>query len=454
MKIVIAGCGKIGTAVMKNLVAEGHDVVVIDNDDSVISYLTDIHDVMGVCGSVTDYDTLTEAGVKQAELFFAATGQDELNMLSCFIAKKMDCPHTIARIRNPEYNATSFEFMKEHLGLSMSVNPEYLAARELYDILRLPSAVNIETFGQQRFEMIEILLKQDSPLNGMRLIDLRSQYKAKVLVGAVQRGEKVYIPDGNFILKAGDRIGLTAAPIELLRFLKSIGILQKKAKNVMIYGGSRIAFYLSKMLSGSGHSVKILDKDFSLCQYFGETLGDKVFMIKADGTHHEVLLEEGLTEQDAFVSLTGIDEENILISCYAASQDVPKVITKINSDELVYMAKHLGLESIITPKHSVANILVRYARALENSVGSGVETLYRLMDDQVEALEFAVKKDAAKLSNVTLREMKLKPNILIAGIIRNGKPFIPTGDDVMLPGDSVIVLAVNHRLQDLSDILK
>lgn len=454
MKIVIAGCGKIGTAVLKNLVAEGHDLVVIDSNDSVISSLTNIYDIMSVCGSATDYGTLAEANVQEADLFFAATGQDELNMLSCFTAKKMGCAHTIARIRNPEYNATSFEFMKEHLGLSISVNPEYLAARELYDILRVPSAVNIETFGQQRFEMIEILLKHDSPLNGMRLIDLRNEYKAKVLVGAVQRGDKVYIPDGNFVLNAGDRIGLTAAPIEMLRFLKSIGILQKKAKNVMIFGGSRVAFYLAKMLLAGGHSVKIIEKDAALCQYFSDELGDKVFMINGDGTHHELLLEEGLTEQDAFVSLTGIDEENILISCYAASQNVPKVITKVNRDELVDMAEHLGLESIITPKHSIANILVRYARALENSVGSGVETLYRLMDDQVEALEFIISQGAAKLTNITLREMKIKPNILIAGIIREGKSFIPAGDDMLLSNDRVVVLAANQRLQDLSDILK
>lgn len=454
MKIVIAGCGKIGTAVLTNLVSEGHDVTAIDNNDSVISYLNDIHDVMGVCGSATDYEVLSEAGVNSAELFFAATGSDELNMLSCFIAKKMGAAHTIARIRNPEYNSPSFSFMKQNLGLSMSVNPELLAAQELNNILRLPSAVNIETFCQNAFEMVELRLKEDSALDGIRLMDMRDKYNAKFLVGAVQRGDEVFIPDGNFVLRSGDRIGLTASPYEMLRILKAVGVLQKRAKDVMIFGGSRISFYLAKMLLSSGHTVKIIEKDPQLCQFFSDELGGDAILINGDGTHQELLLEEGLASQDAFVSLTGLDEQNILISCYAASQNVPKVIAKVNREELVNMAEKLGLESIITPKHTVANILVQYARALENSLDSSVETLYKLMDDKVEALEFIVKQDTAKVTGVTLREMKLKPNVLIAGIIRDRKTIIPSGEDMILPDDRVVILAANQRLRDISDILK
>lgn len=454
MKIVIAGCGKIGTAVLTNLVSEGHDVTAIDNNDSVISYLNDIHDVMGVCGSATDYEVLSEAGVNSAELFFAATGSDELNMLSCFIAKKMGAAHTIARIRNPEYNSPSFSFMKQNLGLSMSVNPELLAAQELNNILRLPSAVNIETFCQNAFEMVELRLKEDSALDGIRLMDMRDKYKAKFLVGAVQRGDEVFIPDGNFVLRSGDRIGLTASPYEMLRILKAVGVLQKRAKDVMIFGGSRISFYLAKMLLSSGHTVKIIEKDPQLCQFFSDELGGDAILINGDGTHQELLLEEGLASQDAFVSLTGLDEQNILISCYAASQNVPKVIAKVNREELIDMAEKLGLESIITPKHTVANILVQYARALENSLDSSVETLYKLMDDKVEALEFIVKQDTAKVTGVTLREMKLKPNVLIAGIIRDRKTIIPSGEDMILPDDRVVILAANQRLRDISDILK
>lgn len=454
MKIVIAGCGKIGSAVLTNLVAEGHDVVALDTSEAVIEHLSNIHDVMAVCGSCTDYEALQEAGVANAELYFASAGSDELNMLSCHIAKKMGAAHTIARIRNPEYNGSSFEFMKSSLGISMSVNPELLAAKELNNILRLPSAANIETFCQNSFEMVELRLKDDSQLDGTRLMDLRGKYKAKFLVGAVQRGDEVYIPDGNFVLKAGDRIGLTASPIEMIRVLRSIGALQKRAKDVMIFGAGRIAFYLSKMLLNGGHTVKIIEKDPQLCQFFSDELGGDIILINGDGAHQELLQEEGLAEQDAFVALTGIDEQNILISCYASTQNVPKVIAKVNREELVDMAERLGLETIISPKHIVANILVQYARALENSMGSGVETLYKLMDDKVEALEFTVKPDAAKLVNITLRDLKLKPNILLAGIIRDRKTIIPAGDDVLLPDDRVVVLAANQRLQDLSDILK
>ena len=451
---MIAGCGKIGSAVLTNLVAEGHDVIAIDTSDAVIQHLANIYDVMGVCGSCTDSESLQEADVGNAELFFASAGSDELNMLSCFIAKKMGAAHTIARIRNPEYSGDSFAFMKDSLGLSMSVNPDLLAAKELYNILRLPSAANIETFCQDSFEMVELHLKDNSQLDGVRLMDLRDKYKAKFLVGAVQRGEEVYIPDGNFVLKSGDRVGLTASPIEMLRILRSVGVLQKRAKDVMIFGASRIAFYLSKMLLSSGHTVKIIEKDPQMCQFFSDELGGDVILINGDGASQELLQEEGLNDQDAFVALTGIDEQNILISCFASTQNVPKVIAKVNREELEDMAERIGLETIISPKHIVANILVQYARALENSMGSGVETLYKLMDDKVEALEFTVKPDAFKLVNVTLRDMKLKSNILIAGIIRDRKIIIPAGDDVLLPDDRVVVLAANQRLQDLSDILK
>lgn len=454
MRIVIAGCGKIGTAALINLVAEGHDVIAIDNDDAVISFLNDIHDVMGVCGSATDYRILSEANVKTAELFFAATGSDELNMLSCFIAKKMGAAHTIARIRNPEYNHSTFNFVKENLGLARAVNPEQLTANELENVLALPSAVNIETFCRNAFEMVELLLKSDSPACGVKIMDIRNSGKINFLVGAVQRGDKVFIPDGNFVLQAGDRIGLTAARDQMLSALKIFGVETKTVKNVMIFGGSKIAFYLAKKLLSSGHSVKVIEKDPQVCQYFSDELGGNAMIINGDGTHQELLQEEGLNAQDAFVSLTGIDEQNILISCFAASQNVKKVIAKVNREELVDMAERLGLETIVSPKHTVANQIVQYARALENSLGSSVETLYKLMDDQVEALEFIVKEDADSIIGTTLREMKLKPNILLAGIIRGQKTIIPSGNDMILAEDRVVVLAANQRLQDLSDILK
>lgn len=452
MKIIVAGCGKIGTTIVSSFVSEEHDVVIIDQDSVVISELSNIYDIMGVIGNCADCESLEEAGIDKAELFVAVTGSDELNMLSCFLAKKMGAKHTIARIRNPEYNDKSLGFMRQQLGLSMSINPEKLAAKELFNILRIPSAVKIEMFSRSNFEMIELRIKEGSLFEGKKLIELREKYKAKFLICTVQRGDDVYIPDGNFELKAWDKIGLTAAHSEIGKLFKSLGIAQKQARNVMILGGSRIAYYLAKMLTASGSSVKIIEKDKKLC---AEICSDipKAVVINGDGAQQELLLEEGLRSTDAFVSLTGMDEENILISIFASSQGVPKVISKITRDELESMAEKLGLESIVSPRRTVADILVRYARALRNSLGSNVETLYKIMDGKAEALEFNVSSDF-KFSGISLKELRLKQNILIAGIIRDRKPIIPAGDDVILSGDKVIVIAANHRLNDLADILK
>lgn len=451
MNILVAGCGKIGTTIIDSLVAEGHDVTAIDADAAVLDGITNIYDVIGVCGNGADCETLGEAGVEKAELFVAVTGSDELNMLSCFMAKKMGAAHTIARIRNPEYNDRSLGFMRQQLGLSMSINPELLAAQELFNILKFPSAVKIETFSRRNFEMIELRLKNDSVLGGLRLNELREKYKTHVLVCVVQRGDKVYIPDGNFVLQGGDKIGITANPAELQKLLRGLGLLQKQARNVMILGGSRTAYYLAKMLTSVGNSVKIIEKDRDHCRELSDTL-PKAVIIYGDGAQQELLLEEGLQSQDAFVALTGMDEENILISIFADTQKVPTVISKVNRSELSSMAEKLGLDCIVSPKKIVADILVQYARALQNSLGSNIETLYKLMDDKAEVLEFNVRSDS-RLLHIPLKDLQCKPNTLIAGIIRERKTIIPGGDDVIQPGDKVIVLATDHRLKDLSDIL-
>ena len=453
MNIIIVGCGKIGSTILESLVEEGHDVVGIDTDEKVINEMTNMYDVMGVCGSGTDCEMLTEAGVENAEIFIAATSSDELNMISCFIAKKMGAKHTIARVRNPEYNQKNIGFLKQQLDLSMAINPEMLAAVEMFNILKLPSAVKIQTFSQRNFEIIEMILKEGSALSGMKLMDLRSKFKAKFLVCVVQRGEEVYIPSGNFQLMAGDKIGLTASPSEIQKLMRAIGADKKQAKDIMILGGSKIAYYLAKMLTASGNGVKIIEKDHEKCEELSDSL-DKAVIIEGDGAQQELLLEEGLKTLDAFVALTGIDEENILISIFAANQKVPTVISKINRNELAGMAARLGLDCIISPKKIVSDVIVRYARALENSRGSNVETLYNIMDDKAEVLEFNVRSDFKQV-NIPLRDLTLKKNILIAGIIRDRKPIIPSGDDFIMKNDKVIVVVGSEqRLNDLSDIVK
>lgn len=452
MNIIVVGCGKIGTTVVSTLVAEGHDVTVLDKKAQVISEITNIYDVMGVCGNGTDCETLEEAGVDKADMLISVTDSDELNMLSCFLAKKMGAKHTVARIRNPEYNDNSLSFMRQHLALSMSINPELLVAQELYNILKIPSAFKVEYFSRRNIEVIEMRLKADSPLCGKKLSRLREKQKVEFLIGTVLRQGNVIIPDGSFELTEGDVITIAAAPSDMQKLLKGLGIITKQARNVMILGGSTTAYYLSKMLLSSGNDVTIVEKDYERCQVLGDIL-PKAVIINGDGSQQEILLEEGLSNMDAFVSLTGMDEENIIISIFASSHNVPKVITKINRSEMQKMAERLGLDCIISTKSVTSDIILRYARALENSRGSSIETLYKIMDGKVEALEFKVH-EGAKIIGTPIKDLRIRPGILIAGIIRSRKKaIIPCGDDIINEGDRVIILAAEQRLNDLSDIV-
>lgn len=451
MEIVVVGCGKIGSTIVASLVEEGHSVVAVDNNSAVLESITNIYDVMTVCGSGTDCEVLREAGVGEAKLVVAVTASDEFNMLCCYLAKSMGAAHTIARIRNPEYNLESLAFIKQELGLSLIINPEMLAAREIHNIIKVPSALKIESFSGRRFEIIEMMISEGSPLNDIRLMDIRNKFKAKFLVTAVQRNDNVYIPDGNFVLKSGDKIGLTGESGEILKLMRLLGLERKQSKNVMILGGSRTAYYLARLLLETGHRVNIIERDNNRCDELSDLL-PKAVIINGDGAQQEVLEEEGLSTTDAFVSLTGMDEENILISIFASNMHVPKVIAKINRPELAAMARNLGLDTMISAKKIVADILVQYARALENSLGSNIETLYKIMDEQAEVLEFNVRADF-KPVNIPLKELKLKDGILLGGIIRNRKSILPAGDDVIMKGDRVIVITANRRLNDLSDIL-
>jgi len=451
VKIIIVGCGKIGTAILGSLTAEGHDVVAVDLKAERVNVMTNVFDVMGVVGNGVDYETLTEAGVADADLFVAMTGSDELNMLSCYFAGKMGARHTIARIRNPEYNDQNLRFMQQNLNLSMSVNPDLLAAREIFNMLRLPSAAKVESFSRGNLEMVELRLQPGSKLCGLKLSRAREVYNAKFLICAVQRGDEVIIPGGSFELREGDRIGLMAERSELQKLIKLMGIHRRQARNVMILGGSKTAFYLARMLSGFGSNVKIVEKDPERCEMLSAELPGAV-VINGDGSSLELLLEEGLDNLDAFVTLTGMDEANILLGLHATHHNVPRVILKVNREELAEMARKMGQDSLVSPKDIVSNILVRFARALENSRDSNVETLYKLMDGKAEALEFIVLQES-RLTGVPLKDLNFKKNILIAGILRGRRIIIPSGDDKILPGDHVVVLAAGQRLQDLLDIL-
>ena len=453
MKIIIVGGGKVGKTIIESMLKEKHEVILVDNDPAVVGNVTNLYDVMGICANGTEYEKLLEAGADKADLFIAVTGSDELNMLSCFAAKKIGARHTVARVRNSEYNTASWGFMKQQLEISMAVNPEKLAAEAIYDILKLPSATKVESFTARSFEMIEIIVKKGSAIDGMTLVDLRKKFSEKFLVCVVQRENDVFIPNGTFKVLSGDKIGVMVTNDDAHSILKKFGYPAKEAKNIMLIGASKTALYLADMLIKGRSSVKIIEKDPDVCDIVCERLSSKASVVCGDGMSREILLEEGVDGLDALVALTDRDEENILISFYALSKQVQKVIAKVNRNELSSISENLGLETTFSPKNIVADILVRYARAIGNSIGSKVETLYSLFGGNAEALEFNVEQDF-EFTGVPIKKLETKPGILVAGITRGDEALIPGGDDCILSGDKVIVVAKGERLCNLSDILK
>ena len=453
MRVIIVGCGKVGTAIIDSMVEDNHDVTAIDNDSEVISNVTNTYDVMAVCGSGTSREMLISAGVSKADLFIAVTRSDEVNMLACFLARRMGAKHTVARIRETDYNEDGINYLVNELDLSMALNPELLAAETLFDLLKLPSAVNVDNFAGKKLQMLEMLIKEGSSLVNTSLMDVRKKCPVQFVACAVQRDDDLHIPNGGFVLQEGDKVAFMVKRIDTHKFLKSIGAVQKQGRDVMVLGASKTSYYLSKILANNGFYVKILERDEKRCEEMAEILPAAATLIHGDGMNHDLLWEEGIKSTDAFVALTGTDEENILISFYAASQQVPKVIAKVNQTALAELAESLGLDSIISPRKLVADALQRYARALNDTLSSKVETMYSLMDDRAEALEFTVLSDC-KLVGKPLKSINLKPNTLIAGIIRGKETIIPSGDDVITVGDSVIVVAADAHLYDLSDVVR
>ncbi len=452
MKIVLAGCGKIGKTIISSLVKEKHDLTAIDINPKVVDDTVNAYDVMAITGSATDYSILKEAGASKADLFIAVTGSDELNMLSCLAAKKMGASNTAARIRNLENNDESLEFMQKNLDLSMTINPELMAAQAIYNVIKLPSATKVEMFSSRHLKMLELILPEHSALDGVSLKEIRKNRKERFLICTIGRGNDIFIPKGDFTLRAGDKIGLIVSETDIHKVLALLGIQDKVVSGVMIVGAGIISRYLSKMLASDHIPVKIIENDEKLCDAIGEALTSNVTLINGDGMSQDLLLEEGILSADAFLALTGKDELNILISFYAMSQKVSKVISKVNSNEFSSLAEKLGLTGIITPKKIAADAIVKYARALQSSLGCQIETLYSLMNGMAEAAEFKVLPDFKHL-NIPLKTLKIKNNFIIAGIIRNRKAIIPSGDDVLLNGDHVIVIAEGKHIYTLSDII-
>ncbi len=453
MKIIIVGCGKIGKTIIDSLVEEKHDIVAIDRDPQVIEMVTNTYDVMAVCGSATSIEMLNEAGVAQADLFVCVTQNDEVNMLSCFLARSLGAKNTIARIRESNYNDESLRFISKQLNISVALNPERLTAESLFNRLQLPTSVNVDTFAGKKIQLLETTLRDDSQIAGLTLAQIRQKGKVPFVACAVKRGEEVHIPTGPFVLQVGDKVAFMVKRNDTNKFLKSIGLVQRQAHDVIILGASTIAYYLAKMLVDNNYNVKIIEKDPARCVEISQMLPDSATIICGDGSDQDLLWEEGIKTTDAFVALTGRDEDNILVSLYAMNQKVSKVIPKVNDSHKYAMVEKLGMPTPVTAQKIVADIVTRYARALNNTLESAIETMYTLMDGGAEALEFVVFADCTLIGK-KFKDLQLKPNFIIAGIIRGKETIIPTGEDAIEEGDHVIVVATGERLLDLADMLR
>lgn len=452
MKIAIIGCGKVGFSLAKQLSAENHDITIIDINSRVVEHAQETLDVMIVQGNGAALDIQREADVGDSDLMIATTPSDEVNLLCCIVAKRLGCGNTISRVRNTDY-VDQIQFMRDDFGISMTVNPELATARTIYRFLQFPSFLKIDSFAKGRVELVELKIPENSVLIGKSLDKLTSELKLKVLVCVIERDSSIFIPNGNFVLRAGDKINVTAPRSVLAKMIKKLGIDAQKIRNVMIIGGGRIAEYLSEDLIRSGVDVKIIEKDHERCLELAAKLPDAL-IINDDGSSHEVLMAEGIRETDAVLTLTGMDEQNLVISMYADRIGVPKTVTKMNRSEYSALFSDMELGSTVCTKDIIASDIIRYVRSMNASGGGQMLTLHKIVDGKAEALEFIAMPGTVGL-DTPLRDLRLKKNILIACINHNGTIIIPQGSDVISTGDTVIVVtAADDPIYELNDIFE
>jgi len=451
IKIIIIGAGKMGRYLASTLVHEKHNISVIDNDVKIIEKLNTELDVSVFEGNGLVVDTLLETDIKNTDIVISCMENDEDNILSCLFAKNLGAKNTIARVRNPEY-IKSIHYMKNNLGINMIINPELLTAKKIESTLKYSGNINSNYLAKGKVELLEFKLKSDSPLINISLKEVRNKLKANVLVVAVERNEKVIVPNGDFIFLENDNIIVTAKHNEITLMLKEMHTDYLKVKNVMIVGGSKIAYYLAKNLIEDKVKVKIVESDFEKCKKLDEIL-DKALIINGDGSDKNLLIEEGIENIDAFVATTGIDEENVVYSMFANSINVPKVITKINHLNFSEVLENVGIDNIITPHVVASNHILRYIRSKENSIGGNMETLLRFMDEELEIMEFKVNS-SFKMCNKKLKNIKFKKNLIVVCIKRKNEIVFPTGDDILEVDDNIIVSTTNHNIRGLNDILR
>ena len=453
MQIIIVGCGKVGRTLAEQLQEEDTDITLIDINPDRINEIIDEVDAMGVVGNGASINTLMEAGIETADILIAVTVSDEMNLLCCLIAQKTGHCHTIARVRNPIYSK-EIGFIKERLGVTMIINPELAAAQEISKLLRLPYAKKVDTFARGRVEMVKFRMHPELHMDGLKVADILSKMKCDVMICGVERlkERKVVIPNGDFILRDGDLVSMMAVPRETAKFFKKMGIPTHQVKSTLIVGGGMIAFYLAKQLLEMRVDVRIIEQNKERCEMLSEELPDAT-ILQGDGTDKEFLLEEGLAHTESLVALTNMDEENLMLALLARKYSEAKLVAKVNRIHFEEVIDDLDIDSIIYPKNLAAEHIVRYTRAMQNSLGSNVETLYKVMDGAAEALEFVIREES-HVTNRTLRELSLKDNLLVCYISRFGKLKMARGQDMLKVGDSVIVVTTHKGLNDITDILK
>lgn len=449
MNLIIVGAGKVGSTLVENILHENHDIVVVDSDGETVSSVVNRYDVKGIIGGGLERNVLLDAGIDKADFLIACTPRDEMNILCCVLARKLGAKKTIARVRDPEY-FKEMENMREDLGLDYFFNPEFQTAAEIAQVLKFPSAKNVESFADGRANMVEFHISDGNPVVGKSLMQIKKEYGNKILIGMVSRGNEVFIPRGDFVIESGDDIHIIAAEAELAAFSKKLKMFKPRAKSAFIIGGGKIAYYLAKILIASGVSVKIAEKEKTRAEELSRLL-PKATVILGDGTEQEILDEESLKESDACITLTGMDEENVMISLYA-KQKVGKAITKVDRPSVLGMVKMLGLDTVVSPRIAIANHIIRFVRAHQADSGSGINTLYKF-HDRVEALEFTVREDFEG-AGVALKDLGVKSNILIGGIVRGEEFILPGGDSKLMTGDKVIVVTAVRKITELKQILR
>lgn len=450
MKIIIAGGGKVGQTLLRQLTSEGHDVTLIDHSSRVLSTTVERHDLIAVSGNCASREVLLSAGVKDADLLIAVTGADEVNLLCSMTAHGInENLHTIARIRNPEYSEQVLN-MPQVFPLSLTVNPEKRAAQEIWRVLKYPGFLRRDTFAKGRTEIVELRIDAGSKLCNVKLMDMMSVVRCRVLVCAVLRAGEAIAPRGTFELHEGDRIFVTAPTSELSLLLRSLGVNTQRVRKVLLCGGGRVSYYLAKLLEKDKVRTCIVEKNMDRCKELAELLPDTA-IVHGDCSDQSTLEDQGIDDCDALVALTGVDETNMIISLYGDSKNVPQIITKLSRSENSALADSLSLGSVIYPKEHCSNDIVRYVRAMGNQQGAAI-SIHTIADGQVEAVEFLVDENTRNCG-VPLKELKLRPNVLIASITRGTKSQVPNGDSVFHPGDTVVVVTSGRGiLSTLNDI--